>query len=563
MQKMMKRAAGIGLVILVMTGTAYAGKPLQIYLLAGQSNMEGQARASTIPSMAKDPVSKALYDKMVDETGRFRLYENVYQVYFNGGGTEPSQHGPLGVRAENTFGSDIAFGITMQELTDGPILLIRTAWGGKDLVQQFRPPSAGKFTKDKDKFGQPTGHYYHLMMRIIKSVLADPGKYHPAYNKADGYEIAGFVWFQGYNDAIKGNTPIYKATKDKPQYAEYSNLMAHFIRDVRKELNTPGLPFVIGVMGIDGVTDGPFQKAQAETAEMAEFKGNVAAVLTGKYWDHGLTEGLGQDLTWQGQYAKGPYNRNADGSLDARLASRIGWEPVGKPAPEERLWRFTTFQLDPETYYRPLEPGEAGDERAFTDEVPEHLKGWYQPDFDDSKWRQGLAPVGKGEWKLKNVSDWGAGNMLLMRTTFEVENLDYKELRLSILNRQSHHIYLNGQKIRDYVWDYKRPDYRPVEMTETLTKHLKNGTNTLAIYSRLHDAGFNSVDVIIDGRTEAGKAREARLRDEVYPPKYQEIARGRSNGEYHYFGSAKIYSRIGEAFAKAMVDLSATADGQK
>ena len=43
MQKMMKRAAGIGLVILVMTGTAYAGKPLQIYLLAGQSNMEGQA----------------------------------------------------------------------------------------------------------------------------------------------------------------------------------------------------------------------------------------------------------------------------------------------------------------------------------------------------------------------------------------------------------------------------------------------------------------------------------------------------------------------------------------
>jgi alpha-galactosidase len=52
------------------------------------------------------------------------------------------------------------------------------------------------------------------------------------------------------------------------------------------------MPFVIGVMGIGGLeVEGPignFQLAQATVAENPEFKGNVSAVQTGKYWDHEL-----------------------------------------------------------------------------------------------------------------------------------------------------------------------------------------------------------------------------------------------------------------------------------
>lgn len=86
-------------------------------------------------------------------------------------------------------------------------------------------------------------------------------------------------------------------------YDAYSEAMAHFIRDVRKDLNVPKLPFVIGVLGVGGPTDkyGPdqqryksthdnFRAAMAAPANLPEFQGNVSAVLTEKYWDMELTE---------------------------------------------------------------------------------------------------------------------------------------------------------------------------------------------------------------------------------------------------------------------------------
>ena len=72
----------------------------------------------------------------------------------------------------------------------------------------------------------------------------------------------------------------------------YSTLLAHFIRDVRKDLSAPKMPFVIGVMGIGGVKEGPpqsyFRQFQAAPAWLPEFRGNVVAVQTAPYWDSDL-----------------------------------------------------------------------------------------------------------------------------------------------------------------------------------------------------------------------------------------------------------------------------------
>ena len=81
--------------------------------------------------------------------------------------------------------------------------------------------------------------------------------------------------------------------REKPGgYDQYTWLLEHLIRDIRKDLNAPNMPAVIGVMGIGGVNAegniGNFQKAQAAVAEKPEFKGNVIAVETGNYWDHEL-----------------------------------------------------------------------------------------------------------------------------------------------------------------------------------------------------------------------------------------------------------------------------------
>ena len=74
----------------------------------------------------------------------------------------------------------------------------------------------------------------------------------------------------------------------------YGELLAHLIRDVRKDLSAPKMPFVIGVMGIGGVQEGKkppqlyFRQAQAAPASLPEFKGNVVAVQTAHYWDDEL-----------------------------------------------------------------------------------------------------------------------------------------------------------------------------------------------------------------------------------------------------------------------------------
>lgn len=136
------------------------------------------------------------------------------------------------------------------------------------------------------------GGYYRDMIQYTKSILGDLKKHYPNYDEAAGYELAGFVWFQGYNDYVDGgNYP----NRDKPRgYEQYSWLLEHFIRDIRKDLNAPKLPFVIGVMGVGGDQDPPtdqlgyFQQAQAAVAQKPEFEGTVVNVRTGKYWDYEL-----------------------------------------------------------------------------------------------------------------------------------------------------------------------------------------------------------------------------------------------------------------------------------
>ena len=204
------------------------------------------------------------------------------------------------------IGPEFTFGITMEEAYDGPILLIKTAWGGKSLNLHFRPPSAGKKVLREDLKEQyrktnqlekrlaaidSEGHkYYRLMIDHVKKVLADPKRVCPTYDPKQGHEVAGFVWFQGWNDMCDGHT--YPDRNKPGGYDLYSELMAHFIRDVRKDLSAPKMPFVIGVMGVGGeeATGGValIRPAMAAPAKMPEFKGNVAAVQTAPCWDKPL-----------------------------------------------------------------------------------------------------------------------------------------------------------------------------------------------------------------------------------------------------------------------------------
>jgi hypothetical protein len=182
-----------------------------------------------------------------------------------------------------------------------------------------------------------------------------------------------------------------------------------------------------------------------------------------------------------------------------------GWKPIGKVPPAERVWRFTSF--DPITEKDRMHTRE---KRRFRDiDLPEELKDWQKPEYDDSKWPQGQAPIGTGEFKrgnafFPNKSDWGKGEFLVMRSTFEVDALDCDAYRLNILARQGFRVFLNGVEIHAYGWWKDMPHFRPIDLPGHALKHLKTGTNVLAAYGNVeydqkNQTPCGQMDLYIEG----------------------------------------------------------------
>jgi hypothetical protein len=293
-------------------------KPLKVFILVGQSNMQGHAHVRTFEHVGMDPKTAPLLHEMQNDDGTARVCEDVWISYLSSNGEKLGRLTSGFGADENKIGPELTFGIYMQKSLNQPILIIKTAWGGKSLHTDFRSPSAGPYefneaqlegfrkqNKDieavKADRVKATGHYYRLTIDYVKKVLADINQVYPDYESDQGYELAGLVWFQGWNDMV--DRGVYPNRDKAGGYDQYSNTLACFIRDVRKDLSAPELPFVIGVMGAGGPVDKylpdqqrysgihtNFRMAMAAPALMPEFKGNVTAVLTENYWDLQLVD---------------------------------------------------------------------------------------------------------------------------------------------------------------------------------------------------------------------------------------------------------------------------------
>jgi alpha-galactosidase len=271
--------------------TASAGDkpaPLKVFILAGQSNMEGKAKVSVMEHQIKDPATRDLY-KHLHKDGKWIERDDVWIKYH-------AEKGKLtvGYHKPKSIGPELEFGCTVGDHYREQVLLIKTAWGGRSLYRDFRSPSAGlpakevleKLLAEQQKRNPKAtledvtksfGATYRTMLEEIRETLQDLKKHFPDY-AGQGYELAGFIWFQGWNDMINA-----AAT------AEYTTNLVHFIHDVRKDLEAPKLPFVIGQMGVDGLKANAnvqkFKDAQAAVLKTAQFKGNVALVRTDVLWD--------------------------------------------------------------------------------------------------------------------------------------------------------------------------------------------------------------------------------------------------------------------------------------
>ena len=317
----MTRSIPFALLAAAMVLQTSAAAPLKVYLMAGQSNMQGYCAVHTFPQIEADPATRSIHQKMVNPDGTPRIIENVW--ISTSGCAKDESPGKLtagyGAGKGDRIGPELTFGIYMQEHVKEPVLLIKTAWGGKSLARDFRPPGAGihplhvraleelrkenKDTAELDKeYAEGHGKYYRMMIDHARSVLGDITKVYPDYDAAEGYVLKGFVWFQGENDFGGDSYP----DAGKPGgFDEYSRLLACLIRDVRKDLKAPEMKAVIGVLGFNGELETEryrqiepqhipwlrdFRKAMAAPADLPEFKGTVAAVRTEEFWEPRLEE---------------------------------------------------------------------------------------------------------------------------------------------------------------------------------------------------------------------------------------------------------------------------------
>ncbi len=281
--------------------------PLRVFVLVGQSNMQGKGKIAHLEELATAPETAAEFGHLRAGDAWVEL-EDVFIKYLERRGKLTVGYGSPADR----IGPELGFGHVVGAALKNQVLLIKIAWGGQSLGRDFRPPSAGlpsaerlqqilaQTNANNEKRGRPLvtlddikaryGQKYREMIAEVRAVLADIKAVYPDYD-GSGFELSGLVWFQGFNDVINNEFR-----------AEYGANMVHFIRDVRKDLGVPKLPIVIGELGMDGVEVNPrwahkhyaLRAAQEAPSKMPEFAGTVAfartsplAVRDGKGYDGG------------------------------------------------------------------------------------------------------------------------------------------------------------------------------------------------------------------------------------------------------------------------------------
>ncbi len=288
-------------------------KGVKVFILAGQSNMvgyghtetgqHGDAGPGTLRHLAvhdseypEFEYRSLLVDPAQPESSEWKTRGNVKLWWRNGANAQYGGQvfkGDLGPLTSNGrwFGPEFGFGQAVGDFyKNDDVLLIKPAWGGHNLVSQFRSPHAVA------KRGGAIGPSYIEMFENVREVLFLLGKEFPEW-EGRGYQIAGFAWHQGTSD------------KDPKKVAEeYKHNLPDFIASIRSEFGKPNLPFVIATTGMGYDTGAsappyenyhPVEKAQLWVAGV-EKPADVLSDDTRGYFESPEKSPRNQGFHWNG-----------------------------------------------------------------------------------------------------------------------------------------------------------------------------------------------------------------------------------------------------------------------
>lgn len=333
-------------------------KKVKVFILMGQSNMVGMGdinpadKPGTLTTLTK---TEKKYPFLLDDAGNWTVRKDVY--YYD---ARVKKGGPLTATSNgNAIGPELGFGFVMGQVLDEPVLILKSCIGNRSLGWDLLPPGSKRYAaevtersgqkvtnvfagyKDKPaswvaeegkgtatepppfldkKTGKPiewyAGKQYDDDMTNAKAALADLAKFYPDY-KGQGYEIAGFVWWQGNKDSFNA-----------VHAAHYEENLARLIPALRKDYAAPNAKFVLATgCGLTGREGLGLQIAEAQLAigdakKHPEFTGNIKAVDQRDLWREADVSPKNQGYH---------YNRNAETYMETGI--RLGWamaELLGK-----------------------------------------------------------------------------------------------------------------------------------------------------------------------------------------------------------------------------------------
>lgn len=179
------------------------GRVARVILLGGQSNASG----CSLDEYLKKNVSAEKYAEY--QNG----YDNVYINYLSGANVSGGfvKCATLQGELEGAFGPELGMAEKLHELyPDETVFIIKCAWGGTNLFEQWLSPSSrGR-----------TGELYKKFVAFVNSSVK--------YLESKNYDvkIEGMCWMQGESDSFSEENAV-----------AYEENLKNFIKDIRKKFD--------------------------------------------------------------------------------------------------------------------------------------------------------------------------------------------------------------------------------------------------------------------------------------------------------------------------------------
>ncbi len=296
------------LVAIVLTSSslwaADSSKPVQVYILLGQSNMLGfgKTKGEGEGTLGHAVKTKKLYPYLVDAAGNWTTRDDVRFVRV----MNEKQFNNEWMTISGNIGPEIGIGHFVGEAEDAPVMILKSCIGNRSLGWDLLPPGSPRYKvgdvecpgyketvkSKKDKTIVPfvaggdclqwyAGKQYDSDIAAAKKVLANLGEYYPGATK---YEVAGFFWWQGDKDF-----------RNSAHAAKYEENLINLIAALRKDFDAPNAKFVAATLGQtdkatkSGTLGTIFDAIMAIDGESGKYpahKGKVASV-----YSHPLSKG--------------------------------------------------------------------------------------------------------------------------------------------------------------------------------------------------------------------------------------------------------------------------------